>query len=124
MKVDTNAPADTFAWDAAKAQTQSDTHLEDDTGHGQAVIIRQFKFSANPQTFKHNPPSKQELFNYHLKQIEILLWQDGMKIMTDVQPQITFNKKMTQYTIIVGAVPMRGQILPHGMTPKLLKEIV
>lgn len=111
-------------WDLTKTQFDSDTHLEDDTGHGGAAIIRQFVFKANPQTFKYNPPTKQDLFNHHLKQVEILLWNDGMKIMTNVSPQLTFNKKKTSYTIIVGAIPMRGQILPHGMTPKLLKEIV
>ena len=122
--IDKDAAAESFKWEAARAETESTTHLEDDTGHGGAAIIRQFTFSANPQTFKHNPPSRQELFNHHLKQIEILLWQDGMKIMTKVAPQLTFNSKKTKYTIIVGALPMRGQILPHGMTPKLLKEIV
>ena len=120
--IDKDAPAENFDWHNESAEANSKVHLEDDTGHGGAAIIRQFKFTANPETFKRNPPSKQELFNHHLKQIEILLWQDGMKIMTDVAPQLVFNKK--HYTIILGAVPMRGQILPHGMTPKLLKEIV
>lgn len=111
-------------WDLTKTQVDSETHLEDDTGHGGAAVIRQFVFKTNPQSFKHNPPTKQQLFNHHLKQIEIILWQDGMKIMTDVEPQLILNKKKTQYTIIVGAVPSRGQLLPYGMTPKLLKELV
>ena len=122
-KIDTNAPAEKFAWDAGRAQAESDTHLEDDTGHGGAAVIRQFTFAANPQPFATQPPTKQELFNYHLKQIEIMLWQDGLKMLTDVLPQLTFNKKKTHYTIIIGAVPQKGHILPMGMTPKLLKEI-
>ncbi len=121
-KINTEAPAENFAWDVTRGKTESTTHLEDDVGSGKAAIIRQFTFSANPQTFKNCPPSKQELFNHHLKQVEILLWQDGMKIMTDVAPQLAFNKKKTQYTIIVGAIPARGQILTQ--TPKLLKELV
>ena len=117
--VDTNAPAENFAWDAAQSQVDSETKLEADTGVGKAAIIRQFTFKVNPQTFKNNPPSKQQLFNAHLKQVEILLWQDGMKIMTDVQPQLKVGKKF--YTIIVGAVPQRGQLLTQQ--PQLLKDI-
>lgn len=124
MKVDTDAPAESFKWDAAGAEATSDTHLEDDVGHGGAAIIRQFIFSANPQTFKHNPPTKQQLFNHHLKQIEILLWQDGMKIMTNVEPRLTLNKKKTKYTIFVGATPSKGQLLPWNNQPKLLKDLV
>ena len=70
--LNTDKPAEDYSWDTGRAQAESTTHLEDDTGHGQAVIIRQFKFSVNPLAFKHNPPSKQELLNHHLKQIEIL----------------------------------------------------
>jgi len=109
-------------WDLAKTQAESETHLEDDTGYGGAAIIRQFSFKANPQTFKYNPPTKQQLFNAHLKQIEIFLMTDGLKIMPEVQPQLSFNKKKTAYTIIVGAVPRRGETLTQ--TPKLLKELV
>ena len=120
-KIDTDAPAEKFAWDEGRAQAESTTHLEDDVGYGKAAIIRQFTFKTNPQTFKNEPPSKQQLFNAHLKQIEIMLWQDGMKIMTDVEPQLKMGKK--KYTIIVGAVPMRGQMLPSGVQPQLLKDI-
>lgn len=120
-KVDTNAPAEKFRWDEGRAQAESTTHLEDDTGYGKAAVIRQFTFKANPQTFSTQPPTKQELFNAHLKQLEIMLWQDGLKIMTDVAPQLAFNKKKTQYTIIVGALPQRGQLLTQQ--PQLLTEI-
>lgn len=123
-KIDTDAPAENFKWDAAKAEATSETHLEDDTGHGGVAIIRQFTFKTNPQKFREAPPTKQELFNAHLKQIEILLWQDGMKIMTNVEPRLTLNKKKTQYTIFVGALPMRGQMLPWDNQPKLLKELI
>lgn len=108
--------------DISKGEVHSDVHLEDDTGHGGAAIIRSFTFGVNREAFKNYPPTKQNLFNAHLKQIEIALWGDGMKIMTDVQPSIKFNKKKTQYTIIIGAKPQKGHLLLQ--TPKLLKELV
>ena len=111
-------------WDLTKTQVDSETHLEDDTGTGASAIIRQFQFKANPQTFRYNPPTRQELFNHHLKQIEIVLWQDGLKIMTEVAPQLIVNKKKTMYTIIVGATLQKGQVLPWDNKPKLLKDLV
>lgn len=114
---------DNYQWEAGQAETESQTKLEADTGHGQTAIIRQFKFKTNPQTFRNHPPTKQELFNAHLKQIEILLWQDGLKIMTDVEPTLTLSKRKQFYTITVGAIPMRGQMLPHDLQPMTLTEI-
>lgn len=117
-----NAPVRDVSWDVNSIQTESETNLEQDEGTGGAVIVRQFIFSANPQTFKFHPPTKQELFNHHIKQLEMFLWKDGLKIMTNVEPRLIFNKKKTQYTIIVGAEPMRGQMLLQ--TPQTLTQIV
>lgn len=112
----------THAWDAVQDQVQSDTYLEDDEGYGGAAIIRQFRFGANPLAFSQHKPTKQELFNSHLKQIELLLWKDGMKILTDVSPRIILESDGSGYAIIVGAKPQRGHIL--SKTPNLLKDFV
>lgn len=108
--------------DISKVEAKSETHLEDDAGVGDAAIIRMFEFGANPQAFKEHLPTKQELFNHHLKQIEITLWQDGMKIMTDVEPKLNINKAQTKYRIFVGAKPMKGHILSEK--PQTLSQIV
>jgi|SRR5581483_2420709 len=117
-----DAPVKDVVWNANQAEVESTTNLQDDTGHGGAAIIRSFTYGINPEAFKIHVPTKQELFNHHIKQIEITLYGDGLKIMTEVQPQIKFNRKMTQYTIIVGAQPMRGQTLLQ--TPQLLSDII
>lgn len=110
--------------EAAQVQVESQTKLEDDEGLGNAAVIRQFTFSMNLETFRNNPVSKQELFNHHLKQIEIVLWQDGLKILTEVHPQLQINAKKRQYTIIVGAEPAPGEMLHWNQKPKKLSELV
>lgn len=121
--VNTDAPAENFKWDAAGAEVQSTTHLEDDKGTGANVVIRSFTFSINPQTFKLHKPTKQELFYQHAKQIQVLLWQDDLVALPDVAPALKFNKKKTQYTIIIGAQARRGRIFhDKAMTlPEVMK---
>ncbi len=107
--------------DISKVETTSETHLEDDKGYGEAAIIRMFEFAANPEAFKQHTPTKQELFNYHHKQIEITLWGDGMKVIPEVTPRVTISKNKKKYRIFVGAKPMKGHILQEQ--PKTLSQI-
>ena len=107
--------------EVSNIETQSKTKLEDDAGHGGAAIIRRFSFGMNAESFKKQPPTKQELFNYHVKGIEVMLWRDGMKIMTEVQPRIMLEEKKMQYHIFVGARPQKGFILREA--PQTLKEV-
>jgi len=107
--------------DVSKIQAESKTHLEDDTGHGGAAIIRMFEFAANPEVWKQHKPTKQELFNSHHKGIEIMLWKDGLTPMSEVDPKIQISKKSGKYRIFVGARPMKGHLLTER--PKTLSEI-
>ena len=95
-------------WKAKQGEVHSDVKLEDDTGHGKKVIIRVFDFKANPAAFKHQTPSKQELFNSHAKDIELFLWKDGLVAMQEVKPQIKLSKDRTHYRIVVGAEARLG----------------
>lgn len=105
--IDTGVKAHDY--DVKQGEVHSDVHLEEDTGHGKTVVIRSFDFKANPAAFKGHTPSKQELFNAHAKQIEIILWKDGLKVMHDVGPQLILDKKQKGYRIVVGAEPQKGQ---------------
>lgn len=107
--------------DVSKIDTQSETHLEEDTGYGEVALIRRFEFAANPEAFKLHTPSKQELFNYHAKAIEVMLWKDGLTIMPDIAPRLSINKRKTKYHIFVGAKPQRGHLLKEQ--PKTLSQI-
>lgn len=107
--------------EASTIEFKSNTHLEQDQGHGDAAIVRCFTFGMNVASFKEAQPSKQEIFNSHLKGIETKLWMDGMKIIPEVQPRLVFNTEKAQYQIFVGARPMKGHILHER--PQTLSEI-
>ena len=107
--------------DVQSLEAQSKTKLEDDTGHGNAAIIRCFDFAMNPQAFLEAKPTKQMLFNAHYKGIEVALWRDGMKVIPEVNPRIVVDEKAMKYKIFVGATPMKGHILTER--PRTLSEI-
>lgn len=108
-------------YDVKSIEAKSKTRLEDDTGDGAAAIIRRFSFGINPQAWMEVKPTKQELFNYHVKGIEMMLWRDGMKIMTEVEPRIVVDAENMRYDIFVGARPQKGHILVQR--PQTLTEI-
>lgn len=108
--------------EAASIETQSKTKLEDDQGFGDAAIVRCFTFGINLKAFQDANPTKQDLFNHHIRGIEVMLWRDGMRLMTDVAPQITLDMKAMQYRIFVGARPAKGYILKE--IPQTLSQIV
>ena len=102
-------------------EAESTTKLEHDEGTGAAIVIRRFLFKANPEVFQHAQPNKQELFNSHLKGIEMMLWRDGLSVWPDTEPQVKINTEAGTYEIFVGAKPMKGHIL-HEQT-KTLSQI-
>lgn len=107
--LDTTGKGDNY--DVKQGEVHSDIKLEEDKGDGKTIVIRSFDFKANPLAFKERTPSKQELFNAHAKQIEILLWKDGLKVMPDVSPKLMLSKQRNHYRIVVGAEPAKGQLL-------------
>ena len=109
--------------EAQSIEVKSDTKLTDDPYEGNIAIIRRFTFGANPQAFKEKLPTKQELFNSHLRGIEIALWRDGMMVHDKVEPQIHFDEKALRYHIFVGAKAARGHIVPSGLVPTDLRKI-
>ena len=92
-------------WEATKGEVHSDVRLEDDTGHGKAVIIRAFDFQANPEAFRSHVPSKQELFSAHREQIVGMLYADQLKIYEDVEPRVIISKNKRNYRIVVAGLP-------------------
>lgn len=112
------------SYDASTVEAQSQTKLEHDVGEGNAVVIRCFTFQMNlehPEVFIERRPSKQDLFNAHIRGIEMALFKDGLKPYVDVPPRITFDSKKFQYSIFVPAVPMKGWMLHEK--PQTLTEI-
>lgn len=117
----TGTPVKDILWNANQINTESETHLEDDKGFGQAIVIRTYEFTASPEAFKQHKPSKQELFNSHYQGIEVMLWKDGLKVWPEVLPKVLINKKKTKYRIIVAGIAQKGQTFLEK--PKTLAEI-
>ena len=102
-------------------EAESQTKLEHDLGTGRPVIMRTFTFKVNKEAFKAHIPTKQDLFNFHAKGIELSLWKDGLVYAEEYEPRLLFNKKRTHYTIFIVATPSRSNVLLE--TPQTLSQI-
>lgn len=117
-----NAPVKDVAWQGQTLDTESDISFSEDTGSGEAIVVRCFTFGANAEAFKIHKPTKQELFNTHYKQIEIFLWKDGLMVVPEIMPRIHIAKNKKFYSIFVGAKPQRGHVLYEK--PQTLNQLV
>ena len=114
--------------DIRSLETASKTHLEDDEGTGQAVIIRRFEFKLNPDELTRHVlvtgsyPNKQDLFNSVLKGIEITLWKDGLKVFPDQDPRVIVDDHYTKFEVFVASIAQKGQRILE--TPQTLSQIV
>lgn len=117
-----NAPVSDINWKGQTLNTESDINLNEDTGHGAAVVVRCFTFAVNPKEFAQHTPTKQDIFNAHHKQIEVMLWKDGLKVFPEFNPQVRLDKNKKFYTIFVGSTPARGHLLNEK--PKTLTGIL
>lgn len=126
IKSDLHSPLKEQTYDASSVEAKSEqTHLEDDIGVGEATVLRNFVFAidlSKTNVWLERRPTKQDLFNAHLKGIEMALWKDGLKVWPDVAPQLMFDVNNLKYTIIVAARPMKGFMLQER--PQTLAEIV
>lgn len=97
-------------YDAETLRTQSTTKIEDDKGVGAPFILRFFQFAANPETFKYQRPTAQELFNHHRKGIESMLWTDGMRPYEGIEPKLIFSKDKKTYQFAITCTPSEALI--------------
>ncbi len=109
-------------YQVSEVSTESKTKLEDDKGEGKEIILRQFEYTANPETFNNRIPTGQELFNAHQKEIEISLWKDGLVVEPKIDPRLILSKDNTHYKFFIGCRLGRGQILTQ--TPLTLSESI
>lgn len=103
-------------WTGQELETKSDPVI--DPGSGGKVVIRKFDYSWNPMI--KEKPSKQEVFNFHAKEIRNFLWRDGLSILENQDPRVVYNEKDNTYSffVVCGAL---GAILE---TPRNLTEIL
>ena len=120
-KVKTDLHEGMQTYDASSVEAKSQTRLEDDMGEGDAVIVRRFIFGMNLVAWKEHRPTKQDIFNSHIRGIEIALFGDGLKVFDEVPPRITFDVKNSQYSIFIAARPQKGHMLRER--PQTLTQI-
>lgn len=109
-------------WSAKTVEAESDTKLDADIGTGQVLTLRHFFFKPNQEKFKKRVPSAQELFDSHVKQMEVEFWKDEWIPAHDVPPRLIFydkfkrpvshtSKKIEWYSFIIAAMPAKGSLL-------------
>lgn len=101
-------------WNGQELETQSAPLV--DPGSGRPIVVRQFEFSWNPAITQK--PSKQELFNFHAREIRNYLWRDGLVIREDVEPRLMYEE--TGYRIFI-TCEAKGAIIE---TPRNLTEVL
>lgn len=111
-------------WYGRQVETNSDVPLIND-GTGKPYIIRQFLFAFSPDTLikirnkKIPVPTRQELFNSNWKQIQVMLWSDGLVPAQEAEPRMIIGKK--KYKIILLCEP-RSKVMV-AEKPRTLQEI-
>lgn len=109
-------------WEGEEVQAESQTKITEDTGTGQAIILRFFEFGVNVEAFKARKPTAQELFNSHIKGMQSLLWGDGLAPFEGVEPRLQFSKDKKRYRFIIACIPSLGNVLTEK--PKTLSQLL
>ncbi len=108
---------------AKTVSVDSETKLDEDKGEGEALTLRFFEFATNPEAFKKGLPTAQQLFQSHVKQIEIELWKDEWRPVEEIPPRVMFAKDKSHYRIVIAARPAKGSLLSRTAIPKTLMEL-
>lgn len=107
-------------WNAQEISTES-TPLMDEA-RGAPIILRVFEFAANPEAFKYQIPTKEQLVSDHKKGIELFLWKDGLRPIESMRPKVIISKKKDRYSIYVTCQARPGVSVVDK--PKTLQEII
>ena len=115
---------DKHRWTGQELSVNSNIPLVDE-GKGKPYIVRQFEFAFNPEAVnkikqkKIPAPTRQELFNYHWRQIQTELWKDGLVAYQGAEPRMMIDKR--KYKIILLCEP-RFRIMV-AETPNTLQDL-
>jgi len=95
-----------------------------DPGGGPVNVIRVFTFKMNPEKLKKKDfGNKQAIFSAHAKQIEVILWGDGLRPLENVSPRVILNNKQSYYQIFVPCQAAKGVIFSEkDRNPELLHK--
>ena len=92
-----------------------------DPGGTSVAVIRVFTFKMNPD--RKSLPGKQKLFSSHAKQIETILWGDGLRPLESNPPRVIIDNKKGIYRIFVSCLAAKGVIFSdRDRNPELLHK--
>lgn len=92
-----------------------------DPGGGPVNVIRVFNFSMHPLV--KSLTDKQAIFTAHAKQIENILWGDGLRPLDEVPPRVIIDNKNRSYQIFVSCQAAKGVIFSQkDSNPELLHK--
>lgn len=107
-------------WEGQEIEVQSDPLIE--TGNrGKTIVLRSYYFKANPEAMKREKPTKQQIFDSHAKQIELMLYSDGLVPFKEVEPKLIISKKRDEYKIFMACEARTGVVFDRD--PRLLQEL-
>lgn len=107
-------------WFGQELEVNSDPLI--DSGTGENILLRVFDFGANPANLKRDKPTKQQLFDSHVKQILTMLWSDGLEPAKDINPLIQISKKKEKYRILMWCRAKAG--VTWSDKPRTLQELI
>lgn len=99
-----------------------------DPGEGNMVSIRTFTFKMHPDRQRLGfPDNKQEIFNQHARQIQHVLWGDGLEPYTDTNPRVIIDRSKGIYQILIACIAKKGVLFssmnkPVNLSEQLAKE--
>src|SRR3990167_4252229 len=103
------------------SQLETDNVPLIDPGGWAVNVIRVFTFKMNPE--KRDFTNKQTIFSAHAKQIETILWGDGLRPLENVSPRVILNNKKGFYQIFVPCGAAKGVIFSQrDRNPELLHK--
>ena len=92
-----------------------------DPGGGPVNVIRVFHFKMNPE--KKDFQDHQDIFSAHAKQIETILWGDGLRPLESTNPRVILDSEKRIYQIFVPCEAAKGVIFSHEhRNPELLHK--
>ena len=108
-----DSPVKDIKWYGREDQT-GDSSIHD-TGKGEAIVIRQFEFKLNP-TLEKLPTAEEIITPEYLKDLNIQLWADGLRLV--MKPRVAIDKE--KCIIFAPCQARAGSTILEE--PKLLQE--
>lgn len=108
-----DSPVKDIKWYGREDQTGES--LMHDTGKGEAIVIRQFEFKLNP-SLTELPTTEQILTPEYLKDLNIQLWADGLRLV--MKPRVFIDTETCR--VFAPCQPRTGSTILEE--PKLLQE--